>query len=177
MYNGTHMQLHRPPGVSHLFSVSPSHFPTEFRTPFPAGYWLHSPPILTHSFHLAALCRPLPSSPCCQSISMAAWLTDSELDAHFSQWWVRVWFLCVAMAGLAWCWNGWIQCHTHTHTHTHTQSNGSFSITKHLGCHHCCDVSFMSPLSCLLFWICWQKYFSGFCQPPKHSQAQMYAYF
>lgn len=67
MYNDTQMRLSRPPGVSHSFTVSPSHFPTEFLTPYPAGYWLHSPPILMHSFHLATRCRPLPSTSCCQS--------------------------------------------------------------------------------------------------------------
>lgn len=62
----------------------------------------------------------------------------------------------------------------HARAQTHTESHGSFSSTKHLGCHYCCDVSFMSPLSCLLFWTCWQMHYSGFWQIPIHSWAQTY---
>lgn len=155
MCNGTQMRLSRPPGV-HSFSVSPSHFPTEFLSPFPAGYWLHSPPILMHSFHLATPCRPLPSASCCQSISMAVWLTDLELDAHFSQWRRRVWVRYAAMAGLAWCWNGWIQCDTHTRTHTamdHLAAQSIWAVTTvvmyHL-CPHCLAFCFEYVDRCII---------------------------
>lgn len=40
-----------------MASLFPSHFPTEFLTLFPPGRWHLSPPILTHSFLLATLCR------------------------------------------------------------------------------------------------------------------------
>lgn len=63
----THIQLLRPPGVlycqlnplSFMWQTPhpPSHFPTESLTPSPPDHWHLSPPILTHSFLLARLCR------------------------------------------------------------------------------------------------------------------------
>lgn len=156
MFNGTQMRLGRPPGVSHSAS-DPHIFPQNFLPPFPAGNWLHSPPILMHSFHLATPWRPLPSAFCCQGISMAVWLTDSEPDAHFSQWQARVWLSCVAKARLAWCWNGWIQCmHVHRHTQRamdHLAAQSIWAVTTvvmyHL-CPHCLAFCFEHVDRCII---------------------------
>lgn len=106
--------------------------------PRPHGHWHLSPPILTHSFLLAMLCRTpaittmLPTR-LHGSMIGRCWdgcpfqpMADQSPGCHVP---TLQWFGWPAEDGVGK--KGWMRPNRHTQTHTH--SNGSFSNTKRMG--------------------------------------------
>lgn len=120
----------------HVANASPSHFPTESFTPFPTGHWHHSPPILTHSFLLATLCR---------TPAITAMLPTRLHGSVIDRCWAGCPFQpmadqsqvvmrrpCSDQLSMMLGRRGEYDA-TGAHKHTHTHSNGSFSNTKYMG--------------------------------------------
>lgn len=148
MFNGTQMRLSRPPGVSHSAS-DPHIFPQNFLPPL--SRWQ----LASFTTHINAQ-LPFGDAVATPAISvlLPRHLHGSVIDRFRAG---HPFQPMTVQSLVVMCRNGslsvmleWVNT-VHARAQTHTESHGSFSSTKHLGCRYCCDVSFMSPLSCLLF--------------------------
>lgn len=150
--------------------------------PFSPDHWHRSPPILTHSFLLAMLCRTpaitimLPTrfhgsmiGRCCdgcpyQPIADRSWNVMCRETVQQSGW-----------TSWAWCLEEGMNATEQADTNTYTHSMGSFSSTKRMGS----LLRLSDLLWCIIYvsivWpsleTCWQRHYSGFWQIPIHSQA------
>lgn len=144
-----------------MASLFPSHFPTEFLTLFPPGRWHLSPPILTHSFLLATLCRtPATTSklPTCLHGSM---IGKGKDGCHFRPMAEQSGSSCTTrpcsgptdQLRMALWKKGWMHHIRHTEKKPYIPWDHSAAQSvwgPYSGCHYCCDVSFMWLLCGLL---------------------------